>query len=64
MGFDATGEALRPHEGGGLGLFNVRERLDELGGRLELLTQRGRGTVATLVAPLEREQDDQEGARP
>jgi PAS domain S-box-containing protein len=64
VGFDATGEALRPREGGGLGLFNVRERLDELGGRLELLTQRGRGTVATLVAPLERGQDDQEGARP
>ena len=64
VGFDATGEALRPCEGGGLGLFNVRERLDELGGRLELLTQRGRGTVATLVAPLERGQDDQEGAAP
>lgn len=64
VGFDATGATLRLHEGGGLGLFNVCERLDHLGGRLELRSLRGRGTVATLVVPLEGGQDSQEGARP
>ena len=36
----------------GFGLFSVRERLESLGGRLEVDSQPGRGTRATLAAPL------------
>ncbi len=61
-GFEAAGEALRVHEDGGFGLFNVRERLDKAGGRLELRSQPGRGTVATLLVPLKGGPDPQPGA--
>ncbi|MBN1362469.1 MAG: PAS domain S-box protein [Sedimentisphaerales bacterium] len=36
-----------------VGLFNVRERLDFIGGHLEIDTQPGRGSRFTLRAPLE-----------
>jgi PAS domain S-box-containing protein len=36
----------------GFGLFSLRERLESLGGRLEVDSQPGRGTRATLAAPL------------
>jgi PAS domain S-box-containing protein len=61
-GFDTGGDALRVHESSGFGLFNVRERLDQIGGRLELRSQPGRGTAASLVAPLKRRPDHQPGA--
>jgi signal transduction histidine kinase len=54
VGFDppamATGEARQS----GFGLFSIRERLERLGGRLELESTRGQGTVATLVVPAGR----------
>lgn len=37
---------------GGFGLFNIRERLTHLGGKLLINSVRGTGTVATLIAPL------------
>jgi signal transduction histidine kinase len=36
----------------GFGLFSIRERMLALGGRFELRSQPGRGTEATLTAPL------------
>jgi len=36
----------------GFGLFSIRERMLALGGRFELQSQPGRGTEATLTAPL------------
>jgi signal transduction histidine kinase len=36
----------------GFGLFSIKERLDYLGGELEIGSQPGRGTRATLIAPL------------
>ena len=36
----------------GFGLFSIRERLDPIGGRLILDTSPGRGTRASLLAPL------------
>jgi len=41
--------------GGGFGLFNLRERLRRIGGRMEISTLSGRGGHVTLVAPLEVE---------
>ncbi len=50
-GFDP--ETIRPGTDarGGFGLFGVRERIEYLGGRLEIDSAPGRGTRATLVAP-------------
>jgi len=39
----------------GLGLSTIRERLTHLGGRMDIESQRGRGTRVTLIAPLESE---------
>jgi PAS domain S-box-containing protein len=50
-GFDTAG--LSPAGcGTGFGLFSLRERLDHLGGRLEVESAPGRGTRVTMVAPL------------
>jgi signal transduction histidine kinase len=38
--------------GGGFGLFNIRERLIAAGGSIEVGSEPGRGTVVTLVVPL------------
>ena len=37
---------------GGFGLFNLRERLDLMGGSLDIESEPGKGTRATLVVPL------------
>jgi PAS domain S-box-containing protein len=36
----------------GFGLFNIRERLDHIGGSIEIHSKSGRGTLVTLFAPL------------
>ncbi|MBN2019989.1 MAG: PAS domain S-box protein [Sedimentisphaerales bacterium] len=46
VGFDAAGTNR------GFGLFNICERLDYIGGRVEIDTGAGRGTRVTLLAPL------------
>ena len=38
--------------GGGFGLFNIRERIAPLGGRIEISSKPGRGTRVTLTVPL------------
>ncbi|MGE3166225.1 MAG: ATP-binding protein [Planctomycetota bacterium] len=37
---------------GGFGLFNVRERLEHLGGRVDIESTRGAGTTVTLHVPI------------
>jgi two-component sensor histidine kinase len=44
-------ELPRSH-GGGFGLFSIRERLSLLGGRLEIHSQPGGGTIAQIVIPM------------
>ncbi len=39
--------------GGGFGLFSIRERLEHFGGRLEVTSRLGRGTLVTATVPLE-----------
>ena len=55
VGFDP--QCVHAHEDleGGFGLFSIRERLDYLGGRMEIRSGSGRGTCVTLTAPLDRE---------
>lgn len=54
VGFDPA-RADRSSAAGGFGLFSVRERLEYLGGRLEVDSAPGRGTRVTLWAPLARD---------
>jgi PAS domain S-box-containing protein len=42
---------------GGFGIFSIRERMLDLGGSLEIVSARGKGCEATLVMPLEREEE-------
>ena len=54
VGFDAArAESRAP----GFGLFSIRERLTEFGGRMELRSARGKGTRVTLVASLDHRPD-------
>jgi PAS domain S-box-containing protein len=53
-GFDVSRlDEYDHHSEGGFGLFNIRERLESLGGRLELESAPGKGTWATIVVPME-----------
>jgi signal transduction histidine kinase len=36
----------------GFGLFNIRERIDHIGGSIEIRSKSGRGTLVTLFAPM------------
>jgi len=55
VGFDTSAQRPLLRKNGGFGLFNVRERLDHLGGRLEIESAPGQGTRAVLFVPLSRQ---------
>lgn len=52
IGFDIS--KIGPHEDktGGFGLFNIRERLDFIGGHFEIKSKPGKGTHVTITASL------------
>ncbi len=52
-GFNASRMRASMEENKGFGLFSIRERLHHLGGQMEVKSQRGRGTRAILLAPLQ-----------
>jgi len=52
VGFDASEIGSRWNSAKGFGLFSIRERLGYVGGHLEIESEPGCGTLATLVAPL------------
>jgi signal transduction histidine kinase len=49
-------------EAGGFGLFSIRERMEQLGGELQIVSEPGGGSRMTIIAPLKREETD-EGAQ-
>ncbi len=51
-GFDPCCTHARGHIAGGFGLFSVRERLDWLGGHIDIQSAPGRGTRVAVFAPL------------
>jgi DNA-binding NarL/FixJ family response regulator/signal transduction histidine kinase len=51
-GFDPAVLKKAGETGGGFGLFSIRERLDMLGGRMEIDSSPGQGSRFTLTAPL------------
>ena len=51
-GFDGDGfDGDATPTSGGLGLYNVRERIERAGGRLDLASEPGRGTRVTVTLP-------------
>ncbi len=51
-GFDSGVISKGSKHRGGFGLFSIQERLELLGGRLEVESAPGKGTCFTLIAPL------------
>ena len=52
IGFNPKTKATRTYKDQQFGLFNITERIRHLGGKLEVDSQSGKGTMVTLVAPL------------
>ncbi len=53
-GFNLSEVSSIAAETGGFGLFSIRERLEQVGGRLEVDSEPGRGTKVMIVAPLKQ----------
>lgn len=58
IGFDLTGLDLTPDNPRGLGLLGMQERLELLGGEVQILTTPGSGTLLRICMPL-LEPDDE-----
>lgn len=54
MGFDPDSLGLKRTHNEGFGLFNIKERLRYLGGKLEVNSEKGKGTSVVLIVPLKR----------
>ena len=52
-GFDPEAVFGLRNSAGGFGLFSVRERMNDLGGSLDIVSEAGRGCTATLTLPVE-----------
>jgi signal transduction histidine kinase/FixJ family two-component response regulator len=52
-GFDPAGLKRPGEAGGGFGLFSIRERLDLIGGRMEIDSAPGRGSRFVLTGPVQ-----------
>ncbi len=57
IGFDPIHTAKMSARNASFGLFSIRERLEELGGQLEIDSEPGQGCKITMTAPLERQKD-------
>lgn len=62
--FARSGDNVRRSEGAGLGLAIVRAIAEAHGGRVELDSREGMGSVFTVVLPVEQETSEQEELTP
>jgi signal transduction histidine kinase len=51
-GFDTSKLSPGESQTGGFGLFSIRERIESIGGELELYSKPGKGTKVILTAPM------------
>lgn len=58
-GFDTSILDKDSGKSGGFGIFSIRERLTHIGGYLKIDSAEGKGTKATLVAPLDIEKENE-----
>jgi two-component system, NarL family, sensor kinase len=54
VGMDPSASAGMKPRTEGFGLFSIKERLDFMGGRVEISSKPGQGTCATLFVPIEK----------
>lgn len=54
-GFDYS-NWISAHDGKHLGMVGMRERIESMGGKMELWTQPGKGTRVTFLIPIERDE--------
>jgi signal transduction histidine kinase len=53
VGFTPSDNGLSLQEEGKFGLFGIQERMSSIGGSMEIVSSKGKGTRVTLVAPLQ-----------
>jgi signal transduction histidine kinase len=53
VGFTPSDNGLPFQEEGGLGLYGIQERMSSIGGSMEIISAKGKGTCVILVAPLQ-----------
>ena len=51
-GMDSNAAAQKVKRQGGFGLFSIQERMNDLGGTLQIVSAPGQGCTAILTAPL------------
>jgi signal transduction histidine kinase len=56
-GFDASVLSGGLEKVKGFGIFNIRERLNHIGGQFKIESGKDKGTIVTLIAPLNLEKD-------
>jgi signal transduction histidine kinase len=54
IGFEPAEALARAAKAGGFGLFSIKERLEQIGGHLELESRPGHGCKVTMTAPLKQ----------
>jgi signal transduction histidine kinase len=52
IGFSVSDVTSKPTRAGGFGLFSIKERLEPLGGRFEIVSEPDQGCKVTIFAPL------------
>ncbi|NQV03728.1 MAG: PAS domain S-box protein, partial [Bacteroidia bacterium] len=52
IGFNYNADLVRIKNGGGFGLFSIQERMQDIGGQIEIKSSPGRGTKVVLEVPL------------
>jgi PAS domain S-box-containing protein len=62
-GFDAGKLGLPSGTKGGFGLFNIKEKMEYMGGRLEIESHPGKGTRIVITAPVEKTELKREKAK-
>ena len=60
VGFDVSKALSQDYKTSGFGLFSIRERLDHIGGYVDINSEFDRGTQVTLVAPINHSNDNNE----
>jgi signal transduction histidine kinase len=53
VGFTLSDDGLPLQEEGGFGLYGIQERMSSIGGSMEIISAKGKGTCVILLAPLQ-----------
>lgn len=63
-GFEPRPDSSPRNSTGGFGLFSIRERMESIGGSVQIESTPGQGTRALLIAPLKPDDQDSEEGGP